>query len=603
MAKELLKDLIYGEQIITEGCKVEFAVGLTYSLNLEAMLTVPLAFGEFGELDSTVRQNPAFLLEGIRRSSDKMVLFCNKGGIHVPKVAQPIYSLLESSVFEVQNGNDIFSNFHPKLWLVKETDDDGCAWLKLAVMSRNLELSSCLDICCSFRGRIGGRPSKKGTRKHEPLKNMLLWITDNACSDKSKAKMVRELAGQLDNVDRFILDAPFQTEDKERGEEEGYDFYPFVFGKAEFAQYRTELEELLPGDRILVVSPFIDEKTLEWLTSRKKYAVLVARKEYVTDEVFRLFDEVWVPNDTMIDNSTAKIDIHAKLYLIHRQSGHHLGYSLYLGSANATSKGFNLDVEKHPNAECLLCLHYRRTTNDRIKELLEDITSDHRFVKLDAPNSEAVKNGARNDAEISLKMTIGCLKKAEIRQDKQDGLYDIVLSVKNGFDNRVKIRPLQCADFWKPIDGTVFFEGLMPERLSELYVLSIAQESDVPLEMVTKVKTVGMPANRDESIFQSVVTSTKELLDYVAFMLSDSPVNFLFEQQMQKEKNMGGTPTNSIWSAMPFYEQLLKVASRNPEQIQEVQDFVKKMKPEIVPDELKQILYKFQTVSKQISKL
>ena len=48
MARELLKDLIYGEQLVSAGCKVDFAVGLTYSLNLEAMLTVPLAFGDLG---------------------------------------------------------------------------------------------------------------------------------------------------------------------------------------------------------------------------------------------------------------------------------------------------------------------------------------------------------------------------------------------------------------------------------------------------------------------------------------------------------------------------------------------------------------------------
>ena len=175
MARELLKDLIYGEQIVSDGCKVEFAVGLTYSLNLEAMLTVPLAFGDLGEFDSSVKQSPAFLLEGIRRSSDKIALFCNKGGIHVPNETRTIYSLLETSIFEVQNGKEL-SNFHPKLWLVKETDREGIEWLKLSVMSRNLDFSTCLDICCSIRGRISKRRSRKGAEKHKPLKEMLIWV-------------------------------------------------------------------------------------------------------------------------------------------------------------------------------------------------------------------------------------------------------------------------------------------------------------------------------------------------------------------------------------------------------------------------------------------
>ena len=600
MARELLKDLIYGEQIVSDGCKVEFAVGLTYSLNLEAMLTVPLAFGELGELNSSVRQSPAFLLEGIRRASDKIAVFCNKGSIHVPKEAKTVFSLLESSIFEVQNGNDIFSNFHPKLWLVKETDKEGTSWLKLAIMSRNLDFSTCLDICCSIRGKIGGRRSSKGMAKHKPLKDYLLWLSEYA--DKSRAEKVAELANQLDYVERFELDAPFQTEDAEKNEEEGYGFYPFAYKKEEFTQYNAPLQKIMPGDRILVVSPFIDIETLSWLTSRKKEyeyesanSILVTRKEYVTQSVFELFDEVWVPNDTMVDNTTANVDLHAKMYLTHRLTGDDLGYTLYLGSANATHNAFNR------NGEFLLRLHYKRTTSDRIKELLNEITSDHQFVKMDAPNPEASDERPSNKEEIALKTAIGCLKKATVRKNKTEGLYNVILSVKGKFDKSIKVRPLQCQDYWQPIDGKVAFTGLKPHLLSEFYVLSIPQDGkEKCLEMIAKVETTGMPQGRDEAIYQSIVTKKEELLDYVAFMLSDRPAEFFFEQQLLKERDKKQKVGKSQFTPMPLYEQLLRVAATNPEQITEVQRFVKKMKPEIVPAELNQILKMFQTVSKHI---
>lgn len=54
---------------------------------------------------------------------------------------------------------------------------------------------------------------------------------------------------------------------------------------------------------------------------------------------------------------------------------------------------------------------------------------------------------------------------------------------------------------------------------------------------------------------------------------------------------------------MPLYEQLLRTASNNPEQITEVQKFIKKMKQDIVPEELTKILQMFQNVSKQIAAL
>ena len=598
MARELLKDLIYGEQLVSAGCKVDFAVGLTYSLNLEAMLTVPLAFGDLGELDSNVKLSPAFLLEGIRRSSDKIALFCNKGGIHVPSETRTIYSLLESSIFEVQDGNDIFSNFHPKIWLVKEIDKDGDEWLKLSVMSRNLDFSTCLDICCSIRGHIERRRSLRGVEKHKPLKDMLLWLSEYA--PKTKADKVCQLAEQLDYVDRFKLDMPFQTEDTERNEDEGYDFFPFVYGKEEFSTYGNYLKKYLPGDRILVVSPFIDITTLSWLTSRKKdynyesrNSILVTRKEYVTQEVFELFEQVWVPNDTMLDNTTANVDLHAKMYLTQRLTGDDLGYTLYLGSANATVNAFN------KNVEFLLRLHYKRTTSDRIKELLEEI-SEHRFVVMDAPNPEASNTRPSNEKELALKRAVGCLRKAVIKTSNKEGLYDIDLSVRGKYDGDIQIRPLQCKGLWQPISNQVFFKELSTHLLSEFYVIRIPSDDEKFIELVAKVKTSGMPADRDESIYQSIVTKKEELLDYVAFMLSDRPSEFFFEQQMMKESKKYADGANSNTITMPLYEQLLKTASTNPEQITEVQKFIKKMKQDIVPEELTKILQMFQNVSKQL---
>ena len=601
MARELLKDLIYGEQLVSDGCKVEFAVGLTYSLNMEAMLTVPLAFGDLGELDSSVKQSPAFLLEGIRRSSDKIALFCNKGGIHVPNETRTIYSLLETSIFEVQNGKDVLSNFHPKLWLVKETDREGIEWLKLSVMSRNLDFSTCLDICCSIRGRISKRRSMKGAEKHKPLKDMLIWVSEYAT--KAKADKVCELAELLDYVDRFELDAPFQTEDTERNEEEGYGFFPFVYGREEFATYYEFLKTYMPGDRIMVVSPFIDVSTLSWLTARKKEynyesknSILVTRKEYVTQEVFDLFDQVWVPNDTMIDNTTANVDLHAKMYLTQRITGQDLGYTLYLGSTNATVNGFNR------NAEFLLRLHYKRTTNDRIKELLEEMVSEHRFVVMDAPNPEATNTRPKNEKELALKRSIGCLKKAEITKGKTEGLYNIVLSIGGKFEEGIEIRPLQLKASWQPIAKQIRYNDIPPYLLSEFYVLRIPVEEGF-MEMVAKVKTSNMPKDRDDAIYQSIVTKKEELLDYVAFMLSDRPSEFFFEQQILQEKNKGIDGITSQATTMPLYEQLLRTASTNPEQITEVQKFIKKMKKDIVPEELKRILEMFQNVSKQIAAL
>jgi hypothetical protein len=85
-------------------------------------------------------------------------------------------------------------------------------------------------------------------------------------------------------------------------------------------------------------------------------------------------------------------------------------------------------------------------------------------------------------------------------------------------------------------------------------------------------------------------------------MLSNRPSEFFFEQQIMEKKNKGADGILQA-TTMPLYEQLLRTASTNPEQITEVLKFIKKMKKDIVPEELKRILEMFQNVSKQIAAL
>ena len=77
----MMQDLIYGDVLSTPGYDVEFAVGTTYSLDMKALLIVPYSLGMFGDLSENVKASPLFLLESIRRSSDKFALFCHRGGI------------------------------------------------------------------------------------------------------------------------------------------------------------------------------------------------------------------------------------------------------------------------------------------------------------------------------------------------------------------------------------------------------------------------------------------------------------------------------------------------------------------------------------------
>ncbi len=70
-----------------EGYALDRAIGTTYSLDLLALLTAPLAFTIFDWEDNEgrPRADPLALLEAVRRHADRTAVFCQAGEIKVPR--------------------------------------------------------------------------------------------------------------------------------------------------------------------------------------------------------------------------------------------------------------------------------------------------------------------------------------------------------------------------------------------------------------------------------------------------------------------------------------------------------------------------------------
>ena len=59
----------YGELLIEDPVfELEQAVGMTYSLDMEALMGIPLCLGMRGEMTSGQRNTPLYVLEAIRRT-------------------------------------------------------------------------------------------------------------------------------------------------------------------------------------------------------------------------------------------------------------------------------------------------------------------------------------------------------------------------------------------------------------------------------------------------------------------------------------------------------------------------------------------------------
>ena len=157
MADVLWNDIIYTDVLQSDGFVIDYAVCTTYSLDMPSLLSVPFMLGTMTDLTETTMRSPHLILETINKSAGKFAVFCNAGCMAVPQANSKVYSLLEQSVVQVtlQAKGDGFINFHPKVWIIKETNPDtGAQQIKLIVLSRNLTGSNDLDVVCELVGKI-----------------------------------------------------------------------------------------------------------------------------------------------------------------------------------------------------------------------------------------------------------------------------------------------------------------------------------------------------------------------------------------------------------------------------------------------------------------
>src|SRR4051794_40264100 len=134
------------------------AIGTTYTLDLLALLRVPLAATAlpWAEGDGAPLSNPFALLSALRRYAGRISLFCHAGAIKVPPRQQPLFTFLEPCVNQVVPPRG--GIFHPKLWLLRFVEQDGPAVAyRLLVLSRNLTFDRCWDIALALDGQLTQR--------------------------------------------------------------------------------------------------------------------------------------------------------------------------------------------------------------------------------------------------------------------------------------------------------------------------------------------------------------------------------------------------------------------------------------------------------------
>ena len=589
----LWNDIVYTDVMQSDGYVVDYAVLTTYSLDMPSLLSVPFMLGAMSDLTEAAMRSPHLVLEAVNKSAGKFSVFCNAGSIAVPQANSKLYALLERSVVQIElpaKGAG-FVHFHPKVWVIKETNPDTEErQIKVVVLSRNLTCSNDLDVVCELIGHIGTKPATRRSRtRHKPLADFLEWLAERSTS--KIRKQIRSIVNDLDYVERFGLsDAPFDD----------YDFFPMGIEGYNGREQCLEADMLDHATEMVVISPFIDQKTLEKITACRPKArkTLITRHASVTNEIINIFnDGVYAPKEVLTDKveKDVVVDLHEKVYFIRRYEGNHTHNHLYLGFTNATQNGFGCNVE--------FLLHLRfapdKTSYDKFRSELIHDEKDCMFAPVTAVPAD-IKEQENTSDELLLRKAIAAIQKAEVKQDGE--YYNVtILCKKSGLPKEaIKIYPLGYEALERILTDGTTFEKLELAMLTEFYVLAVGE-----IRRVIKIDTTGMPTEeRDCAIFRSIINTKEKFISYLAFMLTDDTEQYVLEsQQMEKELAEMTTSTKEQEISISLYEDMVRMAYTDPDRIAAIRSVIAKADASVIPEHFAELYASFENAIKQIRRL
>lgn len=582
--------------------KLEFAVGTTYSLDFDALVGACLALGLGAETDSALMRDPVCLLDALRRTSDKLALFCQGGQIHMPGSPTPLYILLEQMVFPVRmpqrRGTAAYPSFHPKLWLICYQNAAQERLYRLVVLSRNLTFDRSWDVVWYMDGRVKGTHTDKNQPLCSFLRSLLRHVPRGE-KGREKRRGIRALIRDLPEV-------VFETGDKAFYD---YDFYPFGVVNE---QGQIDLWKEVPlfsqsFHELLIISPFLSGSVIHDFNQRSILSrindvrcTLITRAQSLAAlkpedisgfQLFTLRDAVIDGEESISESGTAakRQDIHAKLYLIRKYSQ----TDLYLGSLNASHNALN------GNVEFLIRLRSqnRYLNLDKLAaELFGKNEGENPFQEAILPKSTDEQEADNHTLLEGIIREIDRSGPTASVEEETEGRYS--LSVHFAPCDTRKIKVALCpllSMVTRQFAEKVVFESLRTLELSEFYVLS-ASDGEETVRRVLKIPTTGLPEQREERLMAEVVRS-QGFYRYIAYLLGD---NALLSALEGSSEGIMGTCSSTVQhgtAGLGLYEKMLQTAAEAPERFREVESLMSAVSGEnVVPEAFRSLYDTFKMV-------
>lgn len=541
-----------------EGLVLDAAIGLTYTLDLKALLSIPTAFAVTGHASMTESGSimpPLELLDALRNYADLVTVYVDSSGLTVPSQAQSgIFSLIERCVVPVTAPRG--GVFHPKLWAVRFRDGADYVTHRLVISSRNLTFDRSWDTVVVLE-------ETTATSGH---------------SMPAVAELLRAMgAGELavGDQDPVRADRTMDVADTVKGArfEAPADFDHMTFHHLGLSAHQRPKSPLPREARsALVVSPFLKRQRLTSLPVPWDSLTVVSRADELDREFFDHVAAGDVPrsleitpsvDDISEDQATLLSGLHAKIWVFNEAAGRS---RVLIGSANATNAAFESNVEillelGGPTAKVGVA---RWTEGDESMAPLL-VTHYWKGPEVESTDHADLLDQLRRDvASWPLHGTV------EPRDDGRNSVrfwLETPLTVPPGV--AIRLRPLALAT-WTALEGGALDAEFILDTASISAFLAIRLESaGVVNEFLLKADLEGIPADRDAKILAALLANPERLVRYLLLLLAD-PLDDRFSGDSQRAVDRARRTPRASLPSIPLLEVMARALVRQPERLRDV---------------------------------
>jgi hypothetical protein len=506
------------------GCRLDVAVGTTYSLDLISALMLPLSFAFFDweHADGELVADPLALLEALRRYGDRFTIFCQSGQIRLPPKYPPLVTFLEPCIYDVKapDGEGVF---HPKVWALRFIASDGAVRYRVLCLSRNLTFDRCWDTVVALDGELADRSN--AIAANHPLADFVAALPGLARLPLPRERR-QGIAKMADELRRVRFTWP-----------DGFDETQCRFWVAGL-DGRTVAPFGKRRDKAMIVSPFISNPVVHDFLGHTSEMHLVSRLESLQElpqETLQRCRSVRFLAPDLVDESDEEAQaggddvldgLHAKLFVI----DHGWDASIFSGSFNATVHALNHNVEfmvelVGKKSQCGVDAFLRQEKGEtNFADLLQAYDVNTPSVPADATEQKL------DDLLQALKQALAAAgPRLVVTSAGETDLFDLNLEWERAPrwpDGKAEIRawPItQPAERGQPFGKSISFPRLSYGGLTPLIAFSITAkigEAERNSVFVMNLPVQGAPEDRQDRVVRSLIENRDQLLRYILFLLA-----------------------------------------------------------------------------------